>query len=108
MIFFAFSAGFIAENMRENYNEKEQAHKYMQSMIDDLKSDIIMFDSTFTWNKFSRDMTDNLIKLLKENSENTNEIYFLARDITAQSDAYYLNTKTFDQLKSSGGLRLIQ
>jgi len=108
MIFFAVCAGFLAERFREELKDKEHLHKYIVSMVADLKSDIMMFDSTMTENAESRRMTDSLISLLKTKSKNTSEIYYLARTIPLKRDSYYPNTKTFDQLKSSGGLRLIE
>jgi hypothetical protein len=107
MIFFAVTAGFMAESYRERLKDKEQIHKYMESMVTDLNSDIIMYDSTMKENATSRELADKLIPLLKGKSKNTSEIYYLARRLTVVTDLYYPNTKTFDQLKSSGGLRLI-
>lgn len=108
MIFFAVSAGFMAENYRERLKEKEQVHKYIESMVSDLRFDIAMFDSTTKESNLGRRMIDNLFQLLKSKSKNTSEIYYLAKASLLNSDAYYPNTKTFDQMKSSGSLRLIR
>lgn len=107
MIFFAVTAGFMAESYRERLKDKEQIHKYMLSMVADLNSDIVMYDSTMKENATSRELIDKFFPLLKDKSENTSEIYYLARRLTMVTDWYYPNSKTFEQLKSFGGLRLI-
>lgn len=45
LIFLAVTMGFIAENMRERISDKEQVQRYMQSMVDNLKSDGEMYRS---------------------------------------------------------------
>src|SRR3981081_1831306 len=39
MIFLAVTMGFFAENIREYFSEKRQEREYVQSMINDLKTD---------------------------------------------------------------------
>ena len=67
-----------------------------------------MFNATVALNQLSDRRTDTLISLLKLNRSNTSHIYFLARFITANNSIYTPDTRTFDQMKSSGTLKLIQ
>ena len=111
MLFLAVTLGFFVENQREHYIEHKREKVYIRSMVDDLKLDTV----EFSIEKFERDqaviMYDSLIRLL--NQKNRNEfqqqrIYYLAR-ISIRLSAYpTMNDRTFEQLKSSGNLRLIR
>lgn len=108
MIFLAVTMGFLAENLREHIKDRSEIQLDMQSMVADLLSDVYMYNSTLSSNQNSNIKTDSLITLLKMNRANTSEIYFLARFITANNQNYSPSTKTFEQMKSSGSLRLIE
>ena len=45
MIFVAVSMGFIAENIREHYVEKERSNELVSSFIKDVETNIIYIDS---------------------------------------------------------------
>src|SRR5271154_944605 len=108
MIFLAVTMGFFAENLREYFKDESELKNDMQSMIADLRIDVAMYNSYLTRNQLSDQKIDTLITLLKTDRSNTSNIYFLARYITANNNTYTPNTKTFDQMKSSGALKLIQ
>jgi hypothetical protein len=108
MIFLAVTMGFIAENLREYIKDNTEIKSNMQSMIADLQADIIMFDNSIASNELTDRRTDTLITLLKTDRSNTSEIYFLARFITANNTIYTPDIKTFDQMKSSGTLKLLE
>ena len=108
MIFLAVTLGFFAENLREYFKNQDEINSDMRSMIADLQSDVAMFDADFELNQLSDLRTDTLISLLKLNRSNTSHIYFLARFITANNFIYTPDTRTFDQMKSSGSLKLIE
>lgn len=107
MIFFAVFLGFLAENLREEIKNKEEIHSDMQSIVADLKSDVIYFDSLIVRNEYSCSMADSLIHMLSGTASNTSDIYYLARTVTANFGYFYSNAKTFEQMKSSGNLKLI-
>jgi len=107
MLFLAVSLGFYAENLREGMIHKEQVRTNMRSLLSDLRSDVALFDSVIERNQYSYSMADSLIELLNSDIANTPEIYFTARGVTANVGYYYSNSKSFDQLKSSGLLRFI-
>jgi len=108
MIFLAVTMGFLAENLREHIKDKSEIQHDMQSMAGDLISDVKMYNSTLSANQITDNKIDSLITLLKMNRANTSEIYFLARYITANNQNYSPSSKTFDQMKSSGALKLIE
>ncbi|HXS54616.1 MAG TPA: hypothetical protein VN726_00750 [Hanamia sp.] len=108
MIFLAVTLGFFAENLREHFKNNYEIKSDMQSMMADLQSDVAMFNGDIAINQLSDRRTDTLISLLKLNRSNTSLIYFLARYITANNNIYTPDTRTFDQMKSSGALKLIE
>jgi len=45
MLFLAVSLGFLAENIREHYVEKERSHELVTSFIKDVETNINYIDS---------------------------------------------------------------
>jgi hypothetical protein len=107
MIFLAVTLGFFAENLREVIKDHRQTRQSIQSLKQDLGADVAMFDSSISINANSCRMIDTLINLLGDKKE-MGKIYFLARKLTLGTGIFTPNSKTFEQLKSTGGLRLIE
>ena len=107
MIFIAVTLGFFAENLREHIKDNKEVRQSMQSLESDLKSDVAMYDSSIAINIKNCNMIDTLISLLSQKKE-TGKIYFLARKLTTGAGIFTPDSKTFEQLKSTGGLRLIE
>jgi hypothetical protein len=107
MLFLAVSLGFYAENLREGIKHKEEVKIQMKSLLSDLESDVLLFDSVIDRNSYSTTMADSLINLLHSDISNTPAIYFTARSVTSNVGYYYSNSKSFDQMKNSGLLRFI-
>jgi hypothetical protein len=107
MIFLAVSLGFFADNLREQFKDQKQLHQYLESLNQDLRDDMAMYDSSISINQNNCRMIDTLIFLLQDKKE-TAKIYILARRLTMGHGIFSPNDKTFEQLKSIGGLRLIE
>ncbi len=107
MIFLAVTMGFFAENLREHLDNSDDTAKSMHAMVSDLKSDMLMYQYVLTDNEYCAHMNDTLIAMLSQRSAKTGHIYFLARNITASFEFVRPNTRTFEQLKSSGSLHFI-
>ena len=45
MLFLAVSLGFLAENIREHYVEKERSHELVASFIKDVETNVTYIDS---------------------------------------------------------------
>lgn len=108
MIFLAVTMGFIAESLRENINNKERLHNYIQSLISDLNTDVAMYDSSIAFNNSHKEMIESIIVGLSEPKKDLRKVYLMARLLTMGSSVVYPTTKTFEQMKSSGDMRLIR
>jgi hypothetical protein len=110
MLFLAVFCGFLAENFREHTIEQRREKKYIQSMIEDLKTDTVYFSSETAGRKQNRYMVDTLIHLLSQKTRSEFEqqhMYYLARVCISRVELPQINDRTYDQMKSSGNLRLI-
>jgi anion-transporting ArsA/GET3 family ATPase len=107
MLFLAVSMGFVAENLREKYVEKERSEELIQAFIIDVKANQKQLDSLIIQNqKFS-----NYFDSLSVNHAVINHsINLLDLSKTLNFWMYrFMNRKTiFEQMKSSGALRYIQ
>jgi hypothetical protein len=108
MLFFAVSLGAYVENLRESILHKEEVKTHINSLVADLQTDISLLESGLDRNKYSVQMADSLIELLHSDISNTADIYVAARTVTANLGYSYTNSKSFDQMKSSGLLRYIK
>lgn len=111
MLFLAVFCGFLAENQREHMIEHQREKKYIRSLYEDLKKDTANMRASVKFRRVACEQIDSVIYLLKNKlKDNINrKIYHLARQIPySQGPRRGINIKTFDQLKSSGNLRLIR
>ncbi|MEO8173205.1 MAG: hypothetical protein ABI581_08990 [Sediminibacterium sp.] len=109
MLFFAVFSGFIAENLRENYVEKERAHQYINSMVADLKKDTLQLQRVINANKKLIKGIDSLLFYLKSPPSNeVNKKLYLYSGFVGGSILFEGETGTMTQLKNAGGLRLIK
>jgi hypothetical protein len=109
MIFLAVTLGFFAESYRENLNDRRKENEFMASIIKDLKSDTTTYTNYAKNNAEVYTIIDSLIPLMKSTEREThiNKIYFLARMVTLTLLIHYPDKSTYEQMKSSGQLRLI-
>ena len=111
MLFLAVTLGFFVENQREHYIEHKRERVYVRSMIEDLKLDTVEFSIERSERDQAVVMYDSLIYLLKQKNRNEfqqQQVYYLGRMSIRLSPFPTMNDRTFEQLKSSGNLRLIR
>lgn len=108
MIFLAVTMGFFAENIRELIKSNEEIHENIQSVLADLESDVAHFNVMLDMNTYGYTAADSLVSALHNDINNTAQIYLYARVATANVGYFYTNSKTFDLMKASGLLKLIQ
>jgi hypothetical protein len=110
MLFLAVTLGFFVENQREHFIEKKREKEYIRSMIDDLGLDTAGFTSDNSGRKMAVEMFDSAILLLNKKNRTEFEqqrLYYTARMGLRLSPFPKLNDRTYEQMKSSGNLRLI-
>jgi hypothetical protein len=109
MLFLAVFCGFLAENYRESRVEKQQERQFIQSYIEDLKSDTASIRQVLEIGELKKSKMDSLMQLLKNQTiqGHENELYFFGR-ILVRGFSFRSNDRTFSQLKNSGSIRLIR
>jgi hypothetical protein len=111
MLFLAVFCGFLAEYQLEHKIERDREKQYIRSLIQDLKLDTARLNVIIN-HRLSRDeMVDSLSHLLSKSDASSygSDIYYLTRYLTrALNVRFYSNDGTMQQLKNSGGLRLIR
>lgn len=109
MLFLAVTLGFFAENIREHYVEKEREIKYLQNIHQDLQKDINEIDSTVVYIAKRQLLADTLFMEIKNNNitKDLGQFYYLIKNLSFRH-LFENSDNGFTQLKSSGGLRLIE
>ncbi|MBC7587075.1 MAG: hypothetical protein H7178_01855 [Chitinophagaceae bacterium] len=110
MLFLAVFCGFLAEYQLEHVIEHQREKQYLQSLIEDLKSDQEVLTKHMVHLKTGISMMDSMITILNTPSQiaaNTGDLYFLAR-LAPRLNPLSTNNRTFEQLKNSGNFRLIK
>jgi hypothetical protein len=111
MLFLAVFAGFIAENLRENYTERKREKIYIGSLIYDLKKDTLVIGAMSKANFKMAFGQDSLIDLLNDFKDTGNierkcyRYYFLYTTRFLQAE---FNERTISQLLNAGNMRLIE
>jgi hypothetical protein len=109
MLFLAVFLGFLAENLRERIVEHNIEIEYIHSLVEDLKSDTLQSNKVLIFLDGRIAGIDSLITALSSPGiiENSNNAYRLwSRNIGFPD--FISNDRTIQQLKNSGGLRLIR
>ncbi len=110
MLFLAVFLGFVAENIREGQVENRKEIEYIKSLTADLQDDVYNLDSMILFEKGGIQQLDSLIDLLDDPAlakQNGDALYYLGRQ-GPRSQPFPVNSRTLDQLKSSGGFLLIR
>jgi len=111
MLFLAVFAGFIAENLRENFVERKREKQYIVSLVDDLKKDSLILGRITRANIKMAHGQDSLIDLMND-LKDTGSIerkcyryYFLYTTNFLQAE---FSERTISQLLNAGNMRLIE
>lgn len=106
MLFAAVSLGFLAENLREGYVEKERSHELVSSFIKDVELNVHLLDSLIKGDKKNMLKCDSIALYIIKTPKDIDLAYVY--EIPATSYRYLSNNDTYDQMKSSGSLRYIK
>jgi hypothetical protein len=109
MLFLAVTAGFFVENEREHLVEHQREKQFIRSMVIDLERDKKALDILVTSFKGNSARLDTLIKLLSnpQVKEYGADLYYFGKWST-RSPRFPINDRTIQQMKNSGGFRLIR
>ncbi|MEO6133748.1 MAG: hypothetical protein ABIP35_01265 [Ginsengibacter sp.] len=110
MLFLAVFCGFLAEYQLEHVIEHQRESQYIESLTSDLQDDIKSLDKRIANEQMGIAELDTLIYLLDNASlakQNGDQLYYVTR-MGPRSQPFANNSRTFDQLKNSGGFRLIR
>jgi hypothetical protein len=109
MLFLAVFCGFLAEYQLEHQIEKDREKQYIQSILEDLREDTLVLADNI--NEFNEHLTrnDTLIRLLNSPAikDHGSDLYYLGRR-ASRSVRLAIHDATIQQLKNSGGMRLIR
>ena len=107
MLFAAVSLGFLAENIREQYIEKERAHELINRFTVDVKNNVYFLDSLLTFNhNMEYQMDSAMIDLY--NSKDEFDLNFFFNNVKPAFPRFLSKNDTYEQMKSSGSLRYIK
>ena len=109
MLFLAVFCGFLAENIREHAVERHREKQFIESFIEDLKTDTASIRQILIFRQKKLERMDSLMLLFSTHQikGHENEIYFFGRTLI-RSFRFQSSDRTITQLKSSGSLRLIR
>src|SRR5579871_137919 len=109
MIFLAVTLGFFAENIRETVADNSREKEFMKSMAEDLKSDSANMNAFYARTNIAINQIDSLIHLLRRSDREKygQTMYYFARVITTLQGRFILMDRTYEEMKSSGALRLV-
>ena len=108
MLFLAVFCGFLAENFREHKVETNREKQFMRALVKDLKADTADLTQLIQLRNDRHLMYDSLSSAFTENSfsKNGSGVYYWGRSITRRQ-YFFSSDGTMQQLKNSGGLRLV-
>ena len=110
MLFLAVTLGFFVENQREHLVEHRREKQYIRSMIEDLVTDTSNLNEITDGLKQKSIELDSVIRDFDEGAANYNYKWaeLFIRSYRAGYPDFFPTDRTIQQLKNSGGLRLIR
>jgi len=111
MLFLAVFCGFLAEYQLEHKIEKDREKQFVRSLINDIKIDTARLNTIIGIRNQRIIWLDSLASIMNSKDPEgfpTRDIYYYAMFVSRNISLRFLpNDGTIQQLKNSGGLRLI-
>jgi hypothetical protein len=107
MLFVAVTLGFFAENVRDQQTEKNREISYLKNVHEDLLVDINRFEFVKSSNNFRLLLLDSLHMEINKASPDLPSLYYYIRNLALRT-TFESSHLGLDQIKASGGFRLIQ
>ncbi len=107
MIFLAVTMGFVAENIREKFNDKGNIHQLAISLMNDLKMDTTQLSSMMQNNNLKIKKLDSLHAILQQPKDKINYLDLQRLVVGATLVFNFVPSGgTINEMKSTGILRL--
>ena len=112
MLFLAVFCGFLAEYQLEHKIEKDREKQFVRSLINDIRIDTARLNTIIGIRNQRIIWLDSLASIMNSKDPGgfpTRDIYYYAMFVSRNISLRFIpNDGTIQQLKNSGGLRLIQ
>lgn len=109
MLFMAVFCGSLAEYQLEHKIEKDRERQFIGSLINDIAADTVRLENIIQFRDRRENRLDSLTFLLNNDASKTGDIYFHAIYVTRNISIRFVPSDgTIQQLKNSGGFRLIR
>jgi hypothetical protein len=97
-------------NWNEQQNERKIERQYMQNMLEDLRDDLIIYENFQKRNDEIYTLVDSIVTGLKasDRKEHVSELSYWTRMVTIKWMIIHPVERTYEQMKSSGHLRLVK
>ena len=107
MLFVAVTLGFLAENVRDQQTDKNREISYLKNVHEDLFVDINRFEFVVSSNNWRLLLLDSLHMEINKVRPDLHSLYYYIRNIALRT-TFESSHLGLDQIKASGGFRLIQ
>jgi hypothetical protein len=110
MLFLAVTLGFFVDNVREGRAERQLELQHMQSLMADLRQDTLRFNKQIEEANMVISMCDSITQILDKSERTAHDqqrLYLLSRAMSPKIQPHFLNDRTFEEMRGSGTLRLI-
>ena len=107
MLFVAVTLGFLAENVRDQQTDKIREISYLKNVHEDLLVDLNKFEYVISSNNFRLLRLDSLHMEINKVSPDLPSLYYYIRNLALRT-TFESSHLGLDQIKASGGFRLIQ
>ena len=108
MLFLAVFLGFVAENIREQSVERHREKEYMESLVQDLKRDTVNLSRIMNIYEIQIAKQDSLLMYIDSIKPGYNKNFMRYLQSVMSFPDFIYSDGTIQQLKSSGGFRLIR
>jgi len=109
MLFLAVFLGFLADNLRDGFIEKDIEKEYIRSLMEDIEVDKINIQRTIAFNTYRIQKLDTLSNLGFTYGQHQNDaaMYKHYDGVNGEPLFFLPNEQTLGQLNYSNGLRLL-
>jgi hypothetical protein len=106
MLFLAVFCGFLAEYQLEHKIERDRSRQFLQSMLVDVSTNIVILDSLMTQNQIIVANHDSLVNWLLMDSVSVDRAAFAKKMGPVWIRNYYVRKETYDRDEGIGSFAI--